>query len=340
MERATRLTGVMQLTNLIGGTTPDDLTRMRAQLFVARRIDPAKTSRFWVLLILAAVIAATGVVADSTATVIGAMIVAPLMTPILGTALALVTGDRANLVRCVALVVGGALAAIAIGFLIGSLSVVDVVAATNSQVAARVAPRLIDLVAALATGMVGAFALCRPDVSDTLPGVAIAISLVPPLTVVGLTLEAGAASEARGALLLFLVNVAAILVTGCLVLYAAGTHRVAEAATSERDRRRSLWMLAGFVMCVAVPLAIGSARITQARSEEAELRSVAAAWAGPAWSIVDVERAGTTPIVTVSGPLPAPDPADLRRRLDDAGLTSLHVRVRLVPTAEVDLPGS
>ena len=68
----------------------------------------------------------------------------------------------------------------------------DVVAATNSQVAGRVQPRLIDLLAAVATGVVGAFALVRSDVSDTLPGVAIAISLVPPLAVVGLTLEAGA----------------------------------------------------------------------------------------------------------------------------------------------------
>ena len=86
---------------------------------------------------------------------------------------------------------------IAIGFLVGLPVAVPVVAETDAQVAARVAPRLIDLVAALATGAVGAFALTRSDVSDTLPGVAIAISLVPPLAVVGLTLESGSTRSGR-----------------------------------------------------------------------------------------------------------------------------------------------
>ena len=100
-----------------------------------------------------------------------------------------------------------------------------VVAATNSQVAARVTPRIIDLVAALATGAVGSVALARSDISDTLPGVAIAISLVPPLAVVGLTLESGAPHQALGALLLFTTNVAAILASGIVVMALYRTHR-------------------------------------------------------------------------------------------------------------------
>lgn len=320
-------------------STPADFDRMRSQLFVNGDNERTTRSRFWVLLVLASVIAAAGVVADSTATVIGAMIVAPLMVPILGTALAVVTGDRANLFRSATLVVAGAAVAVAVGYLLGLLSVIDVAAATNTQVSARVAPRLIDLVAALATGTVGAFALCRPDVSDTMPGVAIAISLVPPLTVVGLTLESGATDEASGAALLFLVNVAAILVTACIVLFAFGAHHASGTATSAaRDRRRSLQILAGFVLCVTVPLVIGSAHITRARSEEATIRAAAAAWAGPAnWTVVSIERSGTTPVVTLRGPLPAPDLGDLRQRFDRAGLAHLDVRVELVPTTEVEL---
>jgi hypothetical protein len=76
-----------------------DLARMRDQLLFDGAGAACKLSRFWVLLLLAAVIASAGIVADSTATVIGAMIVAPLMTPILGTILSVVTGDRANLRR-------------------------------------------------------------------------------------------------------------------------------------------------------------------------------------------------------------------------------------------------
>lgn len=177
--------------------TDTDIQRMRDQLFFEGPEEGRRLSRFWVLLILAAVIASAGVVADSTATVIGAMIVAPLMTPILGMMLAIVLADRLNLLRSITYVVAGALVVIAIGFLVGLPIPVPVVAETDAQVAARVAPRLIDLVAALATGAVGAFALTRSDVSDTLPGVAIAISLVPPLAVVGLTLELGSTGTGR-----------------------------------------------------------------------------------------------------------------------------------------------
>ena len=108
--------------------------------------------------------------------------------------------------------------------------------AVNSQVAGRVHPRLIDLLAATATGVVGSVALVRKDISDTLPGVAIAISLVPPLSVAGLTIESGAYHQAAGALLLFLTNVAAILATGIVVMAIYGVQRAVKSAlTGQRD---------------------------------------------------------------------------------------------------------
>lgn len=191
---------------------------MRDQLFFEGEQMGQRLSRFWLLLPLAAVIAAAGVVGDSPATVIGAMIVAPLMVPILGTLLAVVLAERDNLLRSIGLVVSGAVSVVVIGYVLGVLVDEPVVAAVNSQVSARVSPRLIDLVAALATGAVGSIALAREDISDTLPGVAIAISLVPPLAVVGLTLESGAPDEALGALLLFVTNVSAILAAGLVVM--------------------------------------------------------------------------------------------------------------------------
>jgi uncharacterized hydrophobic protein (TIGR00271 family) len=159
----------------------NDMEHVRDAVFFEGPDVRQRLSRFWILITLASVIAAAGVAADSTATVIGAMIVAPLMTPILGTMLSVVLADRSNLIRSLLLVAGGGLTAIAIGWLVGLVVVNDVVAATNSQVASRVHPRLVDLLAALATGAVGSVALVRRDISDTLPGVAIAISLMPPL---------------------------------------------------------------------------------------------------------------------------------------------------------------
>ena len=146
-----------------------ELDRMRDSVFFDGPDVQHRLSRFWLLLVLAAVIASAGVVADSTATVIGAMIVAPLMTPIQGTMLSVVLADRRNLIRSVGLVVAGSLAAIVIGWLVGLLVVIDVVAETNSQVASRVHPTLIDLLAALATGVAASIALARRDIADTLP---------------------------------------------------------------------------------------------------------------------------------------------------------------------------
>jgi len=323
--------------------TDTDLERMREQLLFAGPQAARKLSRYWVLLSLAAVIATAGIVADSTATVIGAMIVAPLMTPILGTVLSVVTGDRANLVRSVGLVAGGVVAVVGIAWLVALLVPIDVVADTNAQVAARVHPRLIDLVAAIATGAVGSFALVRSDVSDTLPGVAIAISLVPPLAVVGLTLEAGARGQAAGAMLLFLTNVGAILLSGLVVMaiYRVTATAAAEAAAPGRRHPRAVVAVAVFVLVLVIPLTASTRRITTESIQRSDAEAAATAWADPSgWHIVtvDADRAGIR--IRAAGPLPSPDPAGLRAALDDHGLDDVDVVVELVPEERIELPGS
>ena len=324
--------------------TETDIQRMRDQLFFEGPEERRRLSRFWILLVLAGIIASAGVVADSTATVIGAMIVAPLMTPILGTMLAIVLADRLNLLRSITYVVTGALVVIAIGFVIGLAIAVPTVAETNAQVAARVAPRLIDLVAALATGAVGAFALTRSDVSDTLPGVAIAISLVPPLAVVGLTLESGAAEDAAGALLLFVTNVSAILASGVVVmaLYRVYEHLpTPDAKSSYVNRKGAIGAIAVMVVLVMIPLAATSTKIGSATLDEMTVKSTADAWAAPSgWIIVSVATVGDQVTVRATGPVPEPDPTTLRAALDAQGLRDLTVDLELVPGNVVVLPGS
>jgi uncharacterized hydrophobic protein (TIGR00271 family) len=298
----------------------------------------AKLSRFWVLLVLAAVIASAGIVSNSTATVIGAMIVAPLMTPIIGTVFSVMIGDRANVVRSLGLVIGGAVAVVAISWLLGKVVPVPIVAQTNPQVAGRVHPDLVDLVAALATGAVGAFALIRPDVSDTLPGVAIAISLVPPLCVVGLTLESGADGQAVGALILFLTNVGAILLSGLVVM---GLYHVFEVAANEHpgvNRHVAAGVIAVFVVILIVPLALSSVKITQDTLDREHVAPVAEKWAQEAGWEVDSITSGEAGVdVVASGGLPEPKPALLRSDLDKAGLRKVHVVLDLVPSKRIVL---
>jgi uncharacterized hydrophobic protein (TIGR00271 family) len=322
--------------------TQPDVERMRGQLFFDGAERARRLSRFWLLLLLSAVIASAGVVSDSTATVIGAMIVAPLMTPILGVVAAVVLSDPANLRRCVLLVVGGAVAVVALSWLLGLLVPYPVVGATNSQVASRISPRIVDLVAALATGAVGSVALVRSDISDTLPGVAIAISLVPPLCVVGLTLESGAAHESVGALLLFTTNVVAILASGIVVM---ALYRAARVADQQRapmfHRRRAVAVIGVLLVAVLVPLGLNSSTTDRTAVRQSDVQAVAEHWADAAgWSVLAVSTVGHQVLIQASGPDPAPSRRALRQDLDAAGLTGVSVRINLLAGRYQPLPAS
>ncbi|MCM0619486.1 DUF389 domain-containing protein [Nocardioides bruguierae] len=330
----------------VPGITPltdADVHRITGSFFLEGPDRGRVLSAFWVLLVLSAVIAAAGVIADSVATVIGAMIVAPLMRPILGTACAVVLARHRQIVLNVLLVVAGAASVVLVGYLLGALVQLPVTADTNSQVAGRVSPRLIDLVAALATGVVGAYALTRADVADSLPGVAIAISLVPPLAVVGLTLESGEPGQAAGALLLFGTNVAAIIATGTLVLLVARFRHAAQEAgvPVRRLAGRSLVIVIASVLVVSVPLAVGSRTVLREQLVVADAEPVARAWAdGQGWELTDVELRNGTLVVVVIGPEARPDLAGLRPLLDEAGLADVDLDVTFLAGDSVLQPAT
>jgi uncharacterized membrane protein len=245
-------------------------------------------------------------------------------------------------VRSLALVVAGAALAVAIGYVLGLATTTDVVAATNSQVAGRVNPRLVDLLAALATGAVGSVALVRSDISDTLPGVAIAISLVPPLVVVGLTAESGQYGQAGGALLLFATNVIAILATGIVVMAIYRVHKVLAAPVSaERrtvNRRNAILMVIAILLLIVIPLTITSVTIARTSATEGRARSAAAAWAAPkGWSVLDVSSTRGALDVRLVGPPPIPDTNGLAAALEAKGVDASNVTVEFVPEITVTL---
>ncbi|MCA9797738.1 MAG: DUF389 domain-containing protein, partial [Candidatus Eremiobacteraeota bacterium] len=155
--------------------TPDEI---RDAVYLSTGDVPVKQSRFWLLLVLSGGIAAAGVIADSTATVIGAMIVAPLATPIQGVGVSISYGEVRPMLASISILAAAAGAVIGIGLLF-AWALPDVTPLTdNSQVTGRVSPTIVDLVAATVTGLAGSIAIARRDIGDILPGVAIAISLV------------------------------------------------------------------------------------------------------------------------------------------------------------------
>ncbi|PSK86931.1 putative hydrophobic protein (TIGR00271 family) [Murinocardiopsis flavida] len=226
----------------------DELTR---DLDLSSGDSAGKKSAFWTMLALSAVVASGGVLTDSTATVIGAMIIAPLSTPIMDIAMGIV---RQRGTGAVGTVVLGCLLVVAIGAVFSLVVPGNYELLGNGQIAGRTSPGLMDLVAALATGMAGAVGLARRDVAAVLPGVAIAISLVPPLVVAGVCLGQGAVWPAAGALVLFLSNLLALVFAGMVVFAASGHHIVPEHEDT-RSTRKARVVLGVLFTLVLVPLA-------------------------------------------------------------------------------------
>lgn len=207
---------------------------------------------FSVLLALAAFIATFGLYQDSVASIIGAMVVAPLGGAIMAFGGALVTARDRWMVIAFVQVVLGAFAVVAIGFVV-SLFIPDLLVLTPS-LQARTAPGILDLGVALAAGAAGAYVAVRRTGTDALPGVAIAVSLVPPLATVGICLELGRLSDAAGALLLFTTNFAAIVVAACVVFALAGA-TPDRRMLRERHRVRNGMVIAVIALVIiAIPL--------------------------------------------------------------------------------------
>ena len=201
----------------------------RTELYEARIASSKPSLGFFILLISSAVIATLGLISNSTAVVIGAMIVAPLMDPILSLAFGLAVSDG-RLIRRSAVTVGFGVLAV-----VGTASLISWglgVSYVQSQITGRTSPNLIDLGIAIAAAVAGSFSMTRKQLSNSIAGVAIAVALVPPLCVsgIGLTLGsemvavfgrgtvAGLTNQiAEGSFLLFLANLIGITVTSLVV---------------------------------------------------------------------------------------------------------------------------
>jgi uncharacterized hydrophobic protein (TIGR00271 family) len=275
----------------------------------------AKTSAFWTMLALSGVIASAGVLSDSTATVIGAMIIAPLSTPIMGIALGVAKATGSVVRRSAGYVVLGSILVVAIGVLFSLVVPGDVELLSNPQIAGRTSPGLLDLAAAVATGFAGAIALARKDVAAVLPGVAIAISLVPPLAVVGICVGERAFALAAGALFLFLSNLLALVLAGSLVFatlgYGAGGTSVGVVS------RRKAYLTIGLLLAVVVIPLIANTVFTYVTAIITHrVEQVAEAWIAPVpgASVQSVDFTSSTVVIDVQTPGELPPTSDL---LDD-----------------------
>ncbi|MGI9642525.1 MAG: TIGR00341 family protein [Acidimicrobiia bacterium] len=299
--------------------------------------------RFAILMVLATAIATFGIATDSTAVVIGAMLVAPLMTPILGTSAGLINGKTRSTLWSATITMLGALGAIVVAWALSAL-IPDIEAVVqNGQVTSRTAPSLLDLAIALAAGAAGAYGVSRAESTDALPGVAVAIALVPPLAVVGLTLHAEDFGQAGGALLLFLTNLFSIVLMAGLVFVLVGYGSWSR-LYNRRNRIRVSFALVMFaVILITIPLALTARDVL---FQEAFLRDASGAvsdWLGEESetriSSIDVD--GDRVYVNLIGPDEPPPASKLSDELSsETGRTVIAV-VRWVEEQEdIGLTGS
>lgn len=269
--------------------TDDERAEVLDDLFPSDQRVVHYVKRFSALLVLSTTIAAFGLLANSAAVVIGAMLVAPLMTPMLALASSLIYAEMRRFIGSLMLIVFGTVASIAVGWLVASIASGGITAdAFDSEILSRTSPSLLDLGIAIAAGLAGGYVLTHKGSSSSLPGVAIAVALVPPLATVGVTLRLGAPDFARGALLLYTTNLVAIVLSASLVMLVSGfiPDHVRELARGKMGIRLLPWALA--LVALAIPLALHTRAVVDDESFARLVSRSVAEW-DPRATITDLE---------------------------------------------------
>ena len=222
-------------------------------LFSILRENSQVSQSYLVLMALSTIIATFGLFGNSSPVIIGAMILAPLMSPIISLAMGVLRQDQ-KLIK-------ESLITIGYGLLVGYIFAVIITWFTplnipNSEIVARIRPNLLDLGVAAASGMAGAYAHSKKEVAKTLAGVAIAVALVPPLSVSGIGLGWGDWDVFFGALLLLATNLAGMVLAAALTFLFLGF-------SPFRLAKKGLLISLLFVAAISAPLGFGFSRMVK-----------------------------------------------------------------------------
>lgn len=237
----------------------DDLTLLRQGL-----LEESQLSWHYLLLVVGSCIIATlGLLSNSAAVIIGAMLIAPLMLPIRGAAFGILEADRTLIRASMLALSAGSCLAVAISTILGT---VTGVAQFGSEVVARTQPTLLDLGIAVTAGALAGVAKIEPKLSSTVAGTAIAVALMPPICVVGLWLGQGNLQLSLGALLLYLTNLFGITLA-CMVAFVVFGYSMAHRA------RRPLGITFMFTALLVLPLGASTLQLLRQNQLEASVKS-------------------------------------------------------------------
>lgn len=208
-----------RLWEFVSRLLPDLSVRERAEVYRQMRNDARADTDFFTMIVLSSAIAILGLILNSGAVIIGAMLVAPLMSPMMAIAHGIVQGNMIMIRRGLISTFKGVAISIGVGTV---MTMVVNPYQPTVEILARSGPTLLDLMVALASGAAGAYAVSRRSVAAALPGVAISVALVPPLCVVGYGIGSANFQIAGGAFILFMTNLAAIVLISAFVFLLVG----------------------------------------------------------------------------------------------------------------------
>jgi uncharacterized hydrophobic protein (TIGR00271 family) len=246
---------------------------------VIDEVTPAASPgfNFYLLVVLSCSIATLGLITNSPAVIIGAMLVAPLMSPLVGIGLAAITGNTKLLRNSFLSLLVGAVLAIALATLmtlVNNLLPFISMQQLPAEVTARMHPTPVDMVIALAGGIAAAYAMTEPDLSAALPGVAIATALMPPLCTIGIGIALNRWDVAGGASLLFVTNAVTIAFAAALVFFLRGFS--ANLRITDHKVPRSLIIAALITVILLVPLTYFGVKFFQEATENRLINTVVA----------------------------------------------------------------
>ncbi|GAB4309410.1 MAG: DUF389 domain-containing protein [Geminocystis sp.] len=235
---------------------PEEIKTLHLQLSQ----DSAWSKDFILCTVSSCLIATFGLIANSSAVIIGAMIVAPLMLPLRGLAFSACEGELLLFRRAFLSIVGATLVSLFLSSFIAQLVGLQEV---SSEISARTQPNLIDLGIAISAGAISGFGKVRKGISDTLAGTAIAVALMPPLCVVGISLTMDNYSYALGAFLLYATNLLGITLACMIVFIISGYTKPSQA----------LGWTSLLTLLLIIPLSASFYRLIQQQRIEREIRA-------------------------------------------------------------------
>lgn len=258
------------------------------ELFLTLRSYAELSAPFVLLMILSTLLASTGLFLNSASVIIGAMILAPLMSPIISLSMGIVRSDRSLIQPSLKTLAAGLSIGLACAAVFALLTPLRIL---TPEMAGRLNPSLLDLIVALISGVAGAYAHAKEEIAKSLAGVAIAVALVPPLAVVGIGVGWMDTATMLGASLLLITNLIGIMIASSVTFILLGFAPISRA-------RKALRLSLALMLLVTIPLGVRFDRMVDQNAIHDTLSRIAAAH--PEDGILDVREvilSGKTPLI-------------------------------------------